>query len=365
MIHTVRYVLTLEMYSLLPGHSVLTRISRCEMDSLADIASPYVTTLDGVRKTLAEYGVAVIPSLLSQDECVQIVASLWDGLEHISSQWITPLDRNNQETWKTVNFDALHGMLIQHHSIGHLQAAWDVRQHEKIIGIFAALWGTKDLLTSFDGLSISFPPEVTGKGWARKDSLWLHSDTSFCYPDSAKEKSEYSCVQSWFTPVEVREGDAALAFLEGSHRYHRQFGTSRGIKDKSDWYKLSEEEVKVYTGEYNCSLRKITCPAGSIVLWDSRTIHCGAQPEKTRLLSNFRFCIYVCMLPRSQANAKQLVKRIKIFEELRLSRHHPVKVTMFPKNPRVWSKDQVREKMTVPTTPILTSVGRRLVGYES
>ena len=335
------------------------------MDSPVIVTSPYVTSLANVRETLVKYGVAVIPSVLTEEECVQTVSSLWDGLEHISSQWVTPLDRNNRETWKTANFDALHGMLIQHHSIGHLQAAWDVRQHEKVIDVFATLWGTRDLLTSFDGLSISFPPEATGKGWARKDSLWLHSDASFYYTPNAPKKDSFDCVQSWFTPIAVREGDATLAFLEGSHRYHHRFGTERGIKDKSDWYKLSPEEVNIFTGEYGCALKKIACSAGSVVLWDSRTIHCGAQPEKSRLQENFRFCIYVCMLPRELANAKQLAKRIKIFGDLRLSRHHPIKITVFPRAPRVWSKDQVREKMTSPLTPQLTSVGRRLVGYES
>lgn len=327
--------------------------------------SPYVTSLADVKTTLGKYGVAILPSVLPEEDCAGIITTLWDGLEHISSQWVRPLKRDDRESWKTSNLDALHGMLIQHHSVGHLQAAWDVRQHERIIDIFAALWGTRDLLTSFDGMSISFPPEVTGKGWARKDSLWLHSDTSFYYAPNTPEKSAHDCVQSWFTPIEVREGDATLAFLEGSHRYHRRFGVERNIKDKSDWYKLSPEEINTFTGEYGCALKKIACPAGSVVLWDSRTIHCGAQPEKSRLQENFRFCIYVCMLPRELANAKQLAKRIKIFEELRLSRHHPVKITMFPKTPRVWDKDQVREKMTPPPVPQLTSVGRRLVGYES
>ena len=84
--------------------------------------------------------------------------------------------------------------------------------------------------------------------------------------------TRYKCVQSWFTPVEVREGDATLTFLEGSHKHHRKFGVSQKITDKSDWYKLSDVEVGMYTKGYECPLRKITCPAGSLVLWDSRTI---------------------------------------------------------------------------------------------
>ena len=59
-------------------------------------------------------------------------------------------------------------------------------------------------------MSISFPPENTGKGWHR--DLWLHSDTS-------DVDSDYKdCVQSWFTALPVNEGDATLAFLHGSTR---------------------------------------------------------------------------------------------------------------------------------------------------
>ena len=325
----------------------------------------YTTTLAGVKDTLAQYGVAIIPNVLTARESQEIVDEMWKGLAHISSAWKTPLSRDNRDSWKSMqNFDAMRGMLIQYHSIGHLQAAWDVRQHAGIISVFEALWGTRDLLTSFDGLSVSFPPEATGRGWGRKNSLELHSDTSFFYLPGSRPKDTFDCVQSWFTPIEVREGDATLAFLEGSHVYHRQFGVSQGIQDKTDWYKLSPDQLAVYTQQYGCPLGKITCPAGSVVLWDSRTIHCGAQPEKTRPQENFRFCFYVCMLPRNFANSKQLAKRLEIFEMLRLTRHHPVKVTMFGKNPRIYSKDQVREVMTPPARPRLTEIGRRLIGYE-
>lgn len=68
-----------------------------------------------------------------------------------------------------------------------MQAAWDVRQHDKVIDAFGELWGTRDLLTSFDGMSISFPPEATGRGWHRANSLWLHSDASFCYDKDVAE----------------------------------------------------------------------------------------------------------------------------------------------------------------------------------
>jgi ectoine hydroxylase-related dioxygenase (phytanoyl-CoA dioxygenase family) len=96
----------------------------------------------------------------------------------------------------------------------------------------------------------------------------------------------------------VRKGDSTLAFPKGSHQYHRKFAKQYNLTDKSDWLKLNKEQVDIYINTYNCPLnyvvQRIKCPSGSLVLWDSRLIHCGQQPVKERAKQNFRFCIYVC-----------------------------------------------------------------------
>jgi len=326
----------------------------------------YHTTLEGLRETLTMYGVAVLPSVMTPHECEVIGAQVWSDLEHISSLWRRPIDRYDTSTWKIDNFSALHGMLIQHHQIGHFQSAWDVRQHPKTVEAFSHVWGTTDLLTSFDGMSISFPPEITGKGWARKDGLWLHTDQSYVYDHPQTVAPEpFSCVQGWFTPVDVREGDATLTFLERSHLYHRHFGQRYGITDKDDWYKLTPDQVGVYVHEFGCPLAKIVCPAGSLVFWDSRTIHCGAQPDKGRTTMNMRMCIYVCLMPRAWATDAQIKKRQNAYQEKRITRHHPINITLFPKNPRIWSKEskELLEPMAEIPYPSLTDVGRRLAGF--
>jgi ectoine hydroxylase-related dioxygenase (phytanoyl-CoA dioxygenase family) len=51
------------------------------------------------------------------------------------------------------------------------------------------------------------------------------------------------------------------------------------LKAKNDWYKLNKEEEKFFL-EKGCKIKKIMCPKGSLVLWDSRTIHCGVEALK-------------------------------------------------------------------------------------
>ena len=43
-----------------------------------------------------------------------------------------------------------------------------------------------------------------------------------------------------------------------------------------------------------------------MILWDSRTFHMAMEPLKNRPNQHFRFVIYVCMLPRSGADIKDL-----------------------------------------------------------
>jgi len=323
--------------------------------------SAYSCSLEDARAMLDAYGVAVIENVLTKEECTNIVSTLWDNLEYASSKWEIPINREDQSTWSMDNFSVMHGMLSQHHSIGHWQAAWDIRQNESVVEVFSTIWDCEpeDLVSSFDGVSISLPPEITGKGWYRKNSLWLHCDTSFYYSEDYEPEH---CVQGWVTPIRVSKGDATLAFLRGSHKYHRQFSEKYGITEKADWYKLSEEQVSTYVTEYECPLERITCPAGSIVLWDSKLIHCGQQPIKGRSRPNYRFCFYVCQMPRDRATEAQLRKKRKAFEELRLTTHNPIKVKLFPKNPRLYGGDH-KEGILPPPEPELTDLGRRLAGY--
>ena len=60
----------------------------------------YVTTKENLKETLAEYGVAIIPSVLNEDECDKMVSGQWDFFEHITKDWAIPIDRNNEASWR-------------------------------------------------------------------------------------------------------------------------------------------------------------------------------------------------------------------------------------------------------------------------
>lgn len=314
----------------------------------------YVCSKETLRDTIQKYGVAIIPSVLDETECVSMVSKIWDFFEHISQTWEVPMKRDNTDTWKGMyKLYPLHSMLTQYWGVGHNQASWDVRQNIKIVEIFAYFWGctVNELLVSFDGLSFHLPPETTNRGWNRGNT-WYHTDQSYT-------TSEFKCIQSFVTGLDINEYDATLSFMEGSNTYHSEFQIKHDIKDKGNWYKLNKEQENFYA-EKGCRIQNIKCPKGSMVFWDSRTIHCGIEATKQRLLPNIRAVIYLCYMPRSVCSEANLKKKRKAFDELRSTTHYPCNIKLFGKTPRTYGGEI--PVITPIEAPVLSELGKSLAG---
>jgi hypothetical protein len=314
----------------------------------------FVCTPDTLINTINTYGVAIIPNVLDDEECNNIVSGIWDFIEHITQNWAIPISRNIQNTWKYFyKLFPLHSMLIQHWGVGHSQITWDIRQNTKIASIFAKFWDCdiNDLLVSFDGVSLHLPPEITNRGWKR-DVTGYHTDQSYTVPG-------FRCIQSFITGLDINEYDATLSVLEKSNLYHEEFKKTFNIDNKSNWYKLTEDEKEFYYSR-GCNVKNIKCPKGSLVLWDSRTIHCGIEPNKLRKTPNIRAIIYLCYMKRELATNTDLKKKAKAFAELRTTSHYPCKIKLFPKEPRTYG-NELPLITTIPA-PILNDLGKRLAG---
>lgn len=317
-------------------------------------SSKYMANMDNFKEILDKYGVAILPNILNDEEINEMINGMWDYLEHITSKFETPINRNNSETWSEIfKLFPLHSFLIQYWGIGHAQVCWTLRQNPKIVEIFAKLWKTDDLVVSFDGASFHMPPEITGRGHY-KNNTWFHTDQRL-------SDSKFRCIQSWTTGFDVNPGDATLTFMEGSHNYHKEFATVFNKTDlKDDWYKYDEDEIKWFL-EKGCKIKSITCPAGSLVMWDSRLGHAGKESLKDRNQQNFRCVVYLCYTPRSQATITAIKKKQKAFNEKRTTNHWPHRPKLFPKTPRTYG--QVLPQIQTIPDPVLTSLGRKLAGF--
>ncbi len=319
----------------------------------------YVCDVNTLRNTLDKYGVAIIPNVINKKECENMVTGMWNYLETITSNMNKPIKKNDSTSWKT--FKELypkHSMLLQHWSIGHAQFIWDLRTNSKVLEPFEKIWTTpkEDLLVSFDGASFHFPPEKTGYGWVNPNKSWLHSDQSYL-------RTGFECVQSWITAFDVEEGDATLSVLEGSNNHHLEYATILQNKTSDDWYLLSEQDLDWYMKTKGCKRVNIKCPAGSMVFWDSRTIHCGTEPDSTRANEKLRCVVYICYTPREKAKIGSIQKKIDAWDNLRTTSHWPHKPKLFPKKPHTYGKPL--PNVVQITRPEIPDIGYRLIGYET
>lgn len=316
----------------------------------------YVCTYDTLQETLDKYGVAVIPNVLTKEECKNTIDDMYSTLEYMSSNLECPINRNDPNTYKSLfSFSPKHGMLLQHHGIGHAQFIWNVRQHKNVIKGFSTLYNTDQLSVSFDGVAIGFPPEITNRGYHNEE--WFHTDQSYT-------KKGKKCIQGFVNFFPVHQGDATLCILEGSHIYHQSFGERFQITDKKDWYLLNDEELDIYMNEYQCKPVCVTCGEGDMVFFDSRTIHQGRAVVKgNRETPNQRLAIYVCMQPDDGLTSVMRKKKEKYFHHMRMTSHWPLKIKVFGK-PRLYP-GQVEQPIINPIPPILTDIGEKLAGLKS
>jgi hypothetical protein len=224
---------------------------------------------------------------------------------------------------------------------------WNLRLNPKILDVFSQFWKVKpeELITSFDGASIELKQKATSRSW-------YHVDHS--YVDSKFKK-----LQSWVTAFDVESGDATLVVLDSSHKLHSEFRYNFDITNFSDFYLVNNLELEFYKTKYKCIEKKICCPKGSLVLWDSRTVHYGANYINKK---NIRCISYLCFIPRIYCSTKILEYKQIAFENLDTTLHVPTLCRLKPKTP-YGENDDENLYITKINKPHISELGRKLCGF--
>jgi|LauGreSBDMM110SN_4_FD.fasta_scaffold07016_2 ectoine hydroxylase-related dioxygenase (phytanoyl-CoA dioxygenase family) len=310
---------------------------------------------ESIKSVLDQYGIVIIPNILNEKECKEMLNGTWNFFEYVTNQWETPIDRNKINTWKyLLDLKPNMDMMYQKWNIGHSQHLWDIRTNMKVVNIFADFWNVKpeNLLVSFDGMSFLPPPEYTNFGWS-DSKTWFHLDQTITKP-------YFDGIQSWITGYDVDDGDSTLIFYEGSHKLINNFVKQFGIRTKSDWFLLKKEEENFF--KLNCEMKAIKCPAGSLVIWDSRLVHCAMGPIKNRKNRNFRCISYLSYAPKSLCDNETINKKIEGFTNLYTSNHYANRSTFFSTIPNEYELYELEDLITQIDPPVLNSLGKSLVG---
>lgn len=220
-------------------------------------------------------------------------------------------DSNDSSTWDLERLPSQNMLrMYLNYGVVHERFMWEARQEKKILDAFIKIWGTNELLVSFDGLNVTLP------GLIPRNKPWPHID-------QAPRKRGLHCIQGIINLSPAGEEDGSLVVCPGSHKIVEEFFDTHTkpaewrLKDK---YNFSEENMEWFKAR-GCSPMKVHADPGDLILWDSRTIHWGGEP--TEKSDTVRTVIYVAYAPASLATPAALEDKKEVFYANGATTHWP------------------------------------------
>jgi len=282
--------------------------------SMEDIAAlPNVNSKASFIQDLKTKGYCVVPNVLPKERCEQYCEDSVRWLEEFGLGF----KRDDKSTWTEDHLPVGHrGGLYNAYACAHEDFIWRVRSEPGVIKCFEELWGTHELIVSFDAFNVTLPWGENG----RKDIEWVDP---WPHQDQDPHKPTFQLAQGLVACSESGPDDGGLCVLEGSHLLHQQFFAENGLDEsrpggKLNSYVYHQNEADWFRA-HGCKDVKINCSAGSVIMWDSRLIHWNRMPTSDRI----RTAIYVCYVPRSHATPEQLKRKAEIFHERMVATHWP------------------------------------------
>ena len=232
---------------------------------------------------------------------------------------------------------------------------WEARMEPGVLSAFATLWGTEELLVSFDSLNITFPNRTD----VPQKLPWEHIDQS-------PLRRGKCCVQGIINLSTSGPEDGGLLVYPGSHLLTREFfdtQTDKSMWESLDYYHFPAEQLEWFADKGIKSV-KVCAEPGDLLLWDSRTIHYGAEPSEKG--TRIRTAIYAAFTPAKWATEETLDVKRAIFESWGTTTHWPhenIRVREF----RTFFEDgtwDVRDREEPREMPVLSRELLKLAGME-
>ena len=262
------------------------------------------------RAELDKNGFIVIKGAIPRDRAVKYQEEAYEWLKSFPGS----LNFNNPETWISENLPLQNSIKTFHaYCVAHEKFVWDAKQEPGILAPFSTLWGTDELLVSFDSINITFPNR---KDVPRRPS-WEHIDQS-------PLRRGVHCIQGLINLSPSGPEDGGLVVYPGSHRLNDEFFDAK--MDKANWLPMKDlhlfnrEELDWFHAR-GIKPHKVCAEVGDLILWDSRVIHFGAEP--TEKSSQIRTALYATYTPAKLASSEQLAIKKKVFENFGGTTHWP------------------------------------------
>lgn len=317
--------------------------------------SPAFTNIQSsYLKDLEELGYCVVPQVLSTSEAEALYQRVWH--EYIEKAW--PNCRmDDRSNWKEA-FPRHNPYGIFAGPAGQTQVMWDLRQEPRIVDVFAQVWNTSDLIVSMDGLSVMCPPEIREgyfEPWPHVDQAILRRQDNVAHSNNppidfiseSLLSTKPFTIQGQFLFEDSNECDGGFYCIPKSHLRFAEFAPEL---EAIDALEISGDEKRKLRIDYlldffnsdelgNPYIRKhITAPRGSLILWDSRTVHWNQHPCKDRPSPKVRMVGYLCYVPKTRLTDEGRTTRRKAFETGTSTGHNPA----YPELKR--TKDHIKQE---------------------
>ncbi len=291
-------------------------------------------------RKLKREGYMVIPNVLSPTECKQFAARLYEtanqlirapdlreGVAESPEVRNAARERNFFHCRTARNWPGrTRGKIFQNYGAGTSPVAMDLRSHRKVLNVWSQYYGVPvdELVSSCDAISFARHDMRHGKP---DIADWLHIDESY--------SNKLNRVQGFVTFEDQGAYDATLIVIpESNHFKNEFFERNPELKtQKHDFVKIRADHFVTPDGR-TLKWIKVVAPAGSMVLWESKTMHCAGFYEEEvpeGVTQHNRAVIYTCCAPR--------VPGVDIvFQPGRTSTHEPIYRKYFPDHPRFGKK---------------------------
>lgn len=255
-------------------------------------------------------GYAVIPSVITPEAATSYQNRAFEWLKSLDNP---TLDLTNPSTWTPENLPSISAInTFNHYGVVHESFMWGIRLEPNVREAFARIWGTNELLVSFDALNITLPRRP---GHVPREK-WPHIDQS-------PYRHGLECVQGIVTLSEAGPDDGGLTVWPGTHRLTEQFfreQTDSKTWERKDFYRYTPEQLAWFENQGYREV-KVTASPGDLIVWDSRLIHYGSEQKVTSGV--IRTAVYVSYAPRSLASEETLKVKREAFEKYLATTHWP------------------------------------------
>ena len=293
-------------------------------------------------KDLEELGYCVIPHIFSTAETEDLYERVWH--EYIEKAW-PHCKMDDRSNWKKLfPIHQKYGTFVG--AAGQIQVMWDLRQDPRIIEVFAHIWNTHDLIVSMDGLSIMCPPEIRDgyvEPWPHVDQNFSHDSIDFV--SESPLKTAPFTIQGQFLFEDSFNGDGGFYCIPKSHLRFPEFAP---YIDAYAWGREKRQEFfnKFFDSRTDDSgnpyhTQHVTAPRGSLILWDSRTVHWNQHPSKDRPYREppkVRMVGYLCYVPKSRLTEEGKSLRQTAFEEGIATTHDPANPKLRRTKDMIWKE---------------------------